>query len=1542
MSIYFAPESFASKSFTIFALSTATLGATFALFGPGDNPSLAQSITPSGDTNTQITQVGQRYDIQGSTLSADGKNLFHSLNQFGLSPSEIANFISAPDIDNILTRVVGGNASFIDGVIQATGGDANLYLMNPAGLFFGENASLNVPADFTATTATGIGFGSEWFSAVGTNTYAALVGTPDRLGFNLIRPGAIVNEGELMVGGGDRLTLIGGTVVNTGTLATEGGQITLAAVPEDNIVRLSQANQLLNLEFQTLDPTMPVDALPNALPFVPATLPTLLTGGSATGATDVMVNADGSISLTGSDVAVSPTPGTMITTGVIDASNVSSDIALSESAPPESTVEGIVGGRVQVLGDRVALLNATVDASGTDGGGTVWLGGEFQGQGITLTASRTLVDTNSVVTVDALETGNGGEAIVWADDVTGFYGDIAARGGAVSGDGGFVEISGYRQLNFSGTVDTSAVNGIAGTVLFDPTDISIFSTQTGSDDDQVTDGRILAGDVNGTNDFFRISVQALEALSGNTNILLSASEDISVSDSVAFKTQSGQSVNFIAGEEFYLGLSSTLSTEGGNINIFASDIDVAGILNSKGGDIFLSGQVDTSFTTQITSTGITDGNITFNGNINGFSLPIDAGNGQVRFNGESNQLLVDADITGNTIFSGGEFYAPGDTTINGTVTLEGDLNLGRFGSDRIVVNGSIDGSHNLTIDGREVSLNGDIGSNVPLSSLDVTGFFGDIRLGGDIITDQGLVTLGFESITLTQDTIISTGLGEGNIEVQGALLSADTGPHSLTLNAGSGNISIDKVGIDEASTLENRIDNLSISGNTIEFDDILTQGNVFLTSISDLNLGSDQILAGGDVELISQVSVNIDDWIGTDGEAIVDAGGNLFVQGNDGVRINAINNRQSRIQSGGMTTLVSDGLIEGNSRFINNGFSVLNLAGENGDYTSNSQSLISSLGDVDFGDYRGPALKVEAVGSITGGDIEITSANGTFEGDDPDFVTLASGSALILRAGETVLQNPVISGQTQIGDTIFNRSNTPSVPATINLGSIKTETTDGFVILSAPGDINTGSIDADPLGIGTEIADAAVEIISGGDITVGDRLTQSFDERSIRGVSVRLAAVGDINAGNIFSNTSNNSENPGANLVRLSSTTGDITVGYILAGQGGIDIDAGGSLQALNARDSSSNRTFDAPPILADYLADLGYPDDSFEDQIFLGNFLVSLESIDGPISIKYGQNREPIIDPVTTESGFVLIEIEGDPEQELIVGPDYDETNPFLISNDPFPSSDDEPIPPFDETAEDTFPFADLVANATPLDALPEKASGAVGGISSTATDASLQGSLQNRLFEPEPPPPVDDPMADNPTDIPIDNPVINDPIAENPIDIPTDDPVAENPIDTPTDDSFAETPGDTPTDELVAENPGDTPTDNPVAETPDDAPDDPVAENPGENDDTNPAAEDSSDDTLVAGEKIGEENEDSTLEDSSPSEFSDQEFLAEAVFDSCDAEGDRLIRTTSNAILTIEEALIANYRSSSEDLIDPCSTGQQRGEPELESNVAEPLTVE
>ena len=188
----------------------------------------AQPILPAADgTGTAVTGSGNRYDITGGSLSGDGANLFQSFEKFGLNEGQIANFLTNSAIQNILAGIAGGDASLINGLITVTGGNSNLFLINPAGIVFGPKASLNVPAAFTATTANGVGFGSNWFNAAGTNNFSALVGTPNAFYFGAGVPGSIVNAGNLAVSPGQNLALLGGTVVSTGQLSARAGKLLL-------------------------------------------------------------------------------------------------------------------------------------------------------------------------------------------------------------------------------------------------------------------------------------------------------------------------------------------------------------------------------------------------------------------------------------------------------------------------------------------------------------------------------------------------------------------------------------------------------------------------------------------------------------------------------------------------------------------------------------------------------------------------------------------------------------------------------------------------------------------------------------------------------------------------------------------------------------------------------------------------------------------------------------------------------------------------------------------------------------------------------------------------------------------------------------------------------------------------------------------------------------------------------------------------------------------------------------------------------------------
>src|SRR5919202_399990 len=334
-------------------------------------PSLvrAQSIVPAADgTGTVVTPTGNKIDITGGQLSSDGANLFHSFSQFNLNQNQIATFLSNPSIQNILGRVSSGDVSVINGLIQVTGGNSNLFLLNPAGIVFGSDAKLNVPASFTATTATGISFGNNWFNATGVNDYQSLVGTPNTFAFNTSTPGAIVNAGNLAVGQGQNLTLLGGTAVSTGQLSAPGGNITVAAVPGEHTVHLSQPGSVLSLDIQPLTGS---GSQPEKWTFPVASLPQLLTGGNAGNATGLSVNSDGTVQLTGSGIGVG--------TGDAVARNVTAQTALLSANRNLTLVESqliTTGGLTLLAKDTVRVRDSVTNPFIAQAGGNLYIQGD--------------------------------------------------------------------------------------------------------------------------------------------------------------------------------------------------------------------------------------------------------------------------------------------------------------------------------------------------------------------------------------------------------------------------------------------------------------------------------------------------------------------------------------------------------------------------------------------------------------------------------------------------------------------------------------------------------------------------------------------------------------------------------------------------------------------------------------------------------------------------------------------------------------------------------------------------------------------------------------------------------------------------------------------------------------------------------------------------------------------------------------------------------------------------------------------------------------
>ncbi|MBF2017365.1 MAG: filamentous hemagglutinin N-terminal domain-containing protein [Rivularia sp. T60_A2020_040] len=1008
-------------------------------------PQAQAQITPtSNDANTIVNQTGNTFTITGGTQV--DKNLFHSLQKFGLNESQIADFVTNPGTQNVLGRITGGDASVINGLIKITGSDANLYLMNPAGIIFGSGARLDVPGSFTATTANGIGFGdNKWFNAFGTNNYAELIGEPNSFAFTMSQPGAIFNAGNLAVAKGESLNLLGGITINTGTLSSEGGNINVAAIPGQKLVRITQEGSLLSLGL----PTSTANNL-NPVSFNPLSLPQLLTGGNLNSATGITVE-NGIVKLTGSGVEIPNQSGTAIVSNKINTS-------------------GNIGGNINILGEKVGIINANINASGENGGGTVLIGGDYKGEGIVPNAKRTFISRDSVIKADAEDSGNGGKVIAWADQNTGFYGTISARGGKVSGDGGFVEVSGKENLAFDGFVDAGASFGQGGKLLLDPDDVFIGDIST--DNARLRDTGDNQGIINAnifSFDFF-ISADRVVDVLNSTDVSIGAQNLIRVEKEIDASGNSRTSNLILTGRK--IEVFAPIKLNGGDINLNASttDINVNAPLISNGGNVNLSSPLinleqPSDIDKLIASNG---GDITFNGAVSLDSSKFVFGRRTTFI-----ESIKPGERAGNIIFNN----TVDSDSFSGVQSL--NLNARAFGSE-----------NENTMSGN-VKILGFLGSSEPLGTLDIRGR--DIELAELNVSSFNVgranninikapgSDLNFRFFQLNADEDISVEaqnliidnfnqIDSRNVklEAENITIRRTTGSspsilarRNLDIEA-QGSLTLDGVNLNS----ENGALKLTSQNNVLIQDSQLqADGDIKLESVSgNLTLLGTELSSTKNIELQTPNQVQLSETSGDSGRPfITEAKENITIVGNGGIEITAFENPESILRSGGNFSLISDNNIIGNARISSGG----NLSAGSGSFSQPALSLngiISSNGDVSFDDYTGSSLKVEAKGSIRGGNINITNI-GTFpQTGDSDIAILNAQPALILRAGVTELANSPRIGD--IGGTSFTSTENPSLPANIQIGNIETG---GIVNLSSTnGSITTGNINVGSLDISSK------------------------------------------------------------------------------------------------------------------------------------------------------------------------------------------------------------------------------------------------------------------------------------------------------------------------------------------------------------------------------------------------------------------------------------------------------------------------------------------
>ncbi|QIR35896.1 filamentous hemagglutinin N-terminal domain-containing protein [Tolypothrix sp. PCC 7910] len=233
--------------------------------------SVRAQITPDNTLGAESSLVRPNILINGANGdlieggARRGSNLFHSFSQFNINDGQRVYFANPNGVDNILTRVTGGQASNIFGSL-GTQGSTNLFLINPNGIVFGANARLDVGGSFVATTANAVRFGAIGnFSATNPEAPPLLTIKPDALLFNQITRGAIANNSVapsgldpsssfiaqgLRVPDGNSLLLVGGDIqMNGGNLYAFGGRVELGGLAGVGSVGLNVDGQNLSLSF---------------------------------------------------------------------------------------------------------------------------------------------------------------------------------------------------------------------------------------------------------------------------------------------------------------------------------------------------------------------------------------------------------------------------------------------------------------------------------------------------------------------------------------------------------------------------------------------------------------------------------------------------------------------------------------------------------------------------------------------------------------------------------------------------------------------------------------------------------------------------------------------------------------------------------------------------------------------------------------------------------------------------------------------------------------------------------------------------------------------------------------------------------------------------------------------------------------------------------------------------------------------------------------------------------------------------------------------
>ncbi|MGE0085576.1 MAG: filamentous hemagglutinin N-terminal domain-containing protein [Desulfococcaceae bacterium] len=214
------------------------LAAVFFLVRAFFLPISSADVVTDGTVGPAQSLNGPDYQISHDLGKTAGQNLFHSFQKFSVFTGESATFTGPDSIENVISRVTGGEISTIDGLLRSQVGHADFFFINPSGVVFGPNAKVDVPAAFHVSTADELRFADgNVFSASNPNASTLTAANPESFGYLSPQPASIIlNGSRLEFAPESKVSFTGGDVSISGTadqkaeLVSEGGEIRITAM----------------------------------------------------------------------------------------------------------------------------------------------------------------------------------------------------------------------------------------------------------------------------------------------------------------------------------------------------------------------------------------------------------------------------------------------------------------------------------------------------------------------------------------------------------------------------------------------------------------------------------------------------------------------------------------------------------------------------------------------------------------------------------------------------------------------------------------------------------------------------------------------------------------------------------------------------------------------------------------------------------------------------------------------------------------------------------------------------------------------------------------------------------------------------------------------------------------------------------------------------------------------------------------------------------------------------------------------------------------